>query len=117
MSRVIIVLVALAALSGLGWYLNMLAYGVADSDETRTQFITELEGFRDYEEHRDLLLEAIERDHATLFERTKAGSRKGFNYEGYCDSLYLKLINALQDAGETDAATELDRFRGFRSGR
>jgi hypothetical protein len=111
MNRVVIVLVVLAALSGLGWYLNALAYGLPDAEETRTQFVTELEGFGDYEAHRDLLLETIDREHVALFEATKASSRKRFKYESYRDSLYFKLMSALRDAGETDAATNLDRFR------
>ena len=112
MNRGVFVLVIVAALSGLGWFLNALAYGVAGSEEIRSQFVTELEDYRDYAAHEKLLLAVIDREHDTLFDRTRAGSRKGFNYKTYRDSMYLKLINALHDEDEKEAATNLDRFRG-----
>ena len=112
MNRGILVVVIVIALSGLGWFLNALAYGVAGSEEIRTQFVTELQEFRGYAAHEKLLLAVIDQEHETLFDRTKATSRKGFNYEKYRDGMYLKLINALRDADEQKVATNLDRFRG-----
>ncbi len=112
MNRGILVVVIVIAMSGLGWFLNALAYGVAGSEEIRTQFVTELEDFRGYAEHQKLLLVVIDLEHDVLYQRTKTTSRKGFNYEKYRDGMYLKLINALRDADEKEEAAKLDRFRG-----
>ena len=66
--------------------------------------------------HPERPLALIDRDHAARFESTRASSRKGIKYDSCRDGLYLKLMTALRDAGETGTATELDRFRGFRTG-
>ncbi|MCZ6836860.1 MAG: hypothetical protein O7G85_13875 [Planctomycetota bacterium] len=114
MRRAIILFIVVMAFIGLGIFLNTLAYGIADSEETRIKLLNELEGSQVFQDHRELLMETIEREHEAIFERTLKRSRKGFDWEGYRTTMYFKLTAALTEKGETEAVSKLDQYRAGR---
>ena len=114
MSRAIIPIIVLLALFGLGYFLNTLAYGVANSEETKIQLLNELDASAVFQEHKELLTETIDLEHEAIFVKTEQQRRKKFNWDSYRTSMYFKLAAALRDAGETDAVIQLDRYRAGR---
>lgn len=110
-SRPLIFFIVMAALAGVGWFLNSLANPKADSEEIRIQLITELQDFKGFEQHEELFMAVIDKEHQKTFDRIMLVARHGFSWEKYRSTMYLNLVNALQDAGEEDAVIKLDRFR------
>ena len=110
-NRMVFILVVIGALFGWVFFLDPFAPLEVDSTATRTQLISELESFADYDEHRELLLGVIDREHQVAFEYIEMISRNDFSWENYRFSMYVSMKSALQDAGQRDIAMKLDRFQ------
>ena len=111
--NVIIILIALAL---LGTFLRYITYGGGTtSEEAQQQFMEEIQGFDAFDEHRELLVAVIEREAPKVFDavasRPRLTSPRRLDWDIYRGQMYQRLISALKEAGEKNAAIRLERFR------
>ena len=93
-------------------------FDTPSGNDERERLIAELQGFPEIATHETLLMEIVERAHDEAVEHNirhhsmpNRPNVKLLDWEGYRADVYRELVNGLVEAGHSETALRLERYR------